>query len=69
MRKDIVVNVSAADRARLEAIVADRNTPQKHVWRTQIILSFSRYVYPRVKSSSCGRSQIASAKTSAAGPL
>jgi hypothetical protein len=29
MRKDIVVNVSAADRARLEAIVADRNTPQK----------------------------------------
>jgi len=37
MRKDIVVNVSAADRARLDAIVADRNTPQKHVWRARII--------------------------------
>jgi hypothetical protein len=41
MRKDIVVNVSAADRARLEAIVADRNAPQKHVWRARIILLHS----------------------------
>lgn len=38
MRKDVVVDVSAADRARLEAIVADRNSPQKHVWRARIIL-------------------------------
>ena len=38
MRKDIVVDVSAAGRARLEAIVADRNSPQKHVWRARIIL-------------------------------
>jgi transposase len=38
MRKDVVVDVSAADRARLEAIVADRNSPQKHGWRAQIIL-------------------------------
>jgi transposase len=30
--------VSAADRPRLEAIVADRNSPQKHVWRARIIL-------------------------------
>ena len=37
MRKD-VVDVNAADRARLEAIVADRNSPQKHVWRARIIL-------------------------------
>jgi transposase len=38
MRKDIVVDVSAAGRARLQAIVADRNSPQKHVWRARIIL-------------------------------
>jgi transposase len=30
--------VSAADRDRLEAIVADRNSPQKHVWRARIVL-------------------------------
>jgi transposase len=39
MRKGIEVEVSAADRARLEAIVADRNSPQKHVWRARIILA------------------------------
>jgi transposase len=39
MRKGIEVDVSAADRARLEAIVADRNSPQKHVWRARIILA------------------------------
>ncbi len=32
------VEVRAADRARLEAIVADRNSPQKHVWRARIVL-------------------------------
>jgi hypothetical protein len=31
--------VSGADRARLAAIVADRNSPQKHVWRARIILA------------------------------
>ena len=30
--------MDAADRARLEAIVADRNSPQKHVWRARIVL-------------------------------
>jgi transposase len=38
MREGIRVEVSAADRARLEAVVADRNSPQKHVWRAKIIL-------------------------------
>ena len=38
MRKGIVVNVKAADRRRLAAIVANRNSPQKHVWRARIIL-------------------------------
>src|SRR5918998_290268 len=39
MREGIEVEVSAADRARLEAVVADRNSPQKHVWRAKIILA------------------------------
>jgi hypothetical protein len=38
MRKNVVVDASAADRARLEAIVADRNSPQQHVWRARIVL-------------------------------
>ncbi len=39
MRAGIVVNVTRADRHRLEAIVSDRCAPQKHVWRAQIILA------------------------------
>jgi transposase len=39
MREGIVVEVSATDHARLEAIVADRNSRQKHVWRARIILA------------------------------
>ena len=39
MRKGVEIEVSAADRARLEVIVADRNSPQKHVWRARIILA------------------------------
>ena len=39
MRKGIEIEVTAVDRARLELIVADRNSPQKHVWRAQIILA------------------------------
>src|SRR5215467_11090788 len=38
MRKDIVIDDSVADRARLEAVMANRNSPQKHVWRAIIIL-------------------------------
>jgi hypothetical protein len=39
MRAGIVVNVTPADRRCLEAIVADRSAPQKHVWRANIILA------------------------------
>jgi hypothetical protein len=38
MREGITVAVSASDRARLEAIVANRNSSQKHVWRARIVL-------------------------------
>lgn len=39
MRTGISVTVSAEDRRRLEAVIGDRNSPQKHVWRAQIILA------------------------------
>ena len=32
------IRLSAADRSKLEAVVANRNSPQKHVWRAKIIL-------------------------------
>jgi transposase len=38
MRTGISIDVTASDRERLLAIVADRNSPQKHVWRARIVL-------------------------------
>src|SRR5262249_8067752 len=38
MRTGIVVEVNASDRRQLAAIVADRDSPQKHVWRAEIVL-------------------------------
>jgi transposase len=38
MRTGISFSVTAADMTRLCALVRDRNAPQKHVWRAQIIL-------------------------------
>jgi transposase len=38
MRTGISFKVSPTDRRRLGAIVRDRNAPQKHVWRANIIL-------------------------------
>jgi Homeodomain-like domain len=39
MREGISIEVSPTDRERLAAVVADRNSPQKHVWRARIILA------------------------------
>jgi transposase len=39
MRANITLHVTPADRERLEALVADRNTPAKVVWRARIILA------------------------------
>jgi transposase len=39
MRAGIVVTVTPQDRIRLEAIVADRNTPQKHAARVRVIIA------------------------------
>jgi hypothetical protein len=38
MRKRSTIDISDPDRQRLVAIVTDRNSPQKHVWRAQIVL-------------------------------
>lgn len=38
MRSGVSITVSPADRRRLEAIVADRKSAQKHVWRARIVL-------------------------------
>jgi transposase len=39
MREGISIEVSAGDRERLVAVVANRNSSQKHVWRARIILA------------------------------
>ena len=39
MRSDVEVRLGPADRERLEAVLADRNSAQKHVWRARIILA------------------------------
>ena len=38
MRAGRLLSVSSADIRRLRALVQDRNTPQKHVWRAEIVL-------------------------------
>jgi transposase len=49
MLNGITAKVTAKDRAELEAIAADRNSPQKHVWRAQIIL---------LTANGCGTAEI-----------
>ena len=39
MRAGVTVHLSPTDRQRLQAIVDDRNSPQKHVWRARIVLA------------------------------
>jgi hypothetical protein len=39
MRKAITIDLTETDRLALSAIVRDRNSPQKHVWRAQIAYS------------------------------
>src|ERR1700736_5261290 len=38
MRKGISITVTSADRMRLQSIIRDRNSPQKHVWRARIVV-------------------------------
>ena len=39
MRNGITVHLRPTDRKRMRAIVDDRNSPQKHVWRARIVLA------------------------------
>jgi hypothetical protein len=41
MRTGITVHLNPIDRKRLQVIVDDRNSPQKHVWRARIVLASS----------------------------
>ena len=38
MRRGISIAVTRTDRRRLKALARDRNAPQKHVWRAEIVL-------------------------------
>lgn len=38
MREGIEVRLAPGDRERLERVVSDRNSPQKHAWRARIVL-------------------------------
>ena len=38
MHKRTNIRLSRADRSKLKAVVANRNSPQKHVWRAKIVL-------------------------------
>ena len=38
MRTGISITVTRSDRRRLKALAKDRNAPQKHVWRAEIVL-------------------------------
>ena len=38
MRPGVTIVLSAIDRRRVEAILGNRNAPQKHVWRAEIVL-------------------------------
>jgi hypothetical protein len=38
MHKRTNIQLSRADRSKLEAVVANRNSPQKHVWPAKIVL-------------------------------
>src|SRR6266853_5478354 len=43
------IQLSRADRSKLEAVVANRNSPQKHVWRAKIVL---------LTANGCGTAEI-----------
>src|SRR6202047_1884523 len=38
MHEQTNIRLSAADRSELETVAANRNSPQKHVWRAKIVL-------------------------------
>lgn len=51
------ITITASDRERLEAIVSDRNTPQKHVWRSRIILLTADGLSSRAIAAETGKTK------------
>ncbi len=60
MLNGIKVKVTTKDRAKLEAVVADRNSTQKHVWRARIIL---------LTADGCGTAEIMRGSGAVQAPL
>jgi transposase len=56
MRKIERISIDAADRERLMRLVRDRNTPQKVVWRAQIVLSASEGMTAEAIAAVVGKS-------------
>jgi transposase len=58
MRQGITVQVSECDRVRLAAIVANRNSRQKHVWRARIVLMTADGVGTTTIMQQTGKSKV-----------
>ena len=57
MRTGISITLRDGDRQRLNAIVAGRNTPQKHVWRARIVLLSADEVGTNAIMAATGKSK------------
>jgi CHAT domain-containing protein len=55
------IQLSQADRGELEAVVANRNSPQKHVWRAKIVVLSACNTAAGDKSGAEGLSGVARA--------
>ncbi len=55
----LVSELTAADRDRLHAVVADRNSPQKHVWRARIVLATAEGLGTMAVMRAAGKSKTA----------
>jgi len=58
MRDDICIYVSPSTRARLEQLIADRNTPRKVIWRADIVLATADGLGTMAISRRVGRSKL-----------
>jgi len=59
MREPITIRLEPEDRTRLEAVVADPNSPQKHVWRCRIVLLSAQGVRTMAISRRVGKAKTA----------
>jgi hypothetical protein len=57
MRTGIFITLDEADRHRLQALVADRDTPQKQVWRARIVLLSAACVGTNAVMAATGKSK------------